>query len=205
MQSHQRQLHKLLLARDIDLDPSQCRASSLSAGDHAPPQILANTQWHGTELRGSRLTLFVSLIRPAAGLQAAEPNIRVSESTLSELEKTKIEMKKWLELPSISEVVVIKNADGTTSEHDLDVLAWWRDTGEKDFPRIAVMARQYLAIPASSATAERVFSFAGLTLSDLRKSLLDGTLEAIMWAKCGFPNVPLGRGNLVETNPELCD
>jgi hypothetical protein len=113
-------LLKLLLARDIDhLDPFQCRASSLSAGDHAPPQILANTQWHGTQLRGSRLTLFVSLIRPAAGLQAAEPSVRVSESTLSELEKTKIEMKKWLELPSISEVVVIKNADGTTSEHDL--------------------------------------------------------------------------------------
>lgn len=133
------------------------------------------------------------------------PSVQVSESTLSELDKTKIEMKKWLELPSISEVIVIKNADGTTSEHDLDVLAWWRDTGEKIFPRIAVMARQYLAIPASSATAERVFSYAGLKLSDLRKSLLDGTLEAIMWAKWGFPNVPLGRANLVETNPELCD
>jgi hypothetical protein len=32
------------------------------------------------------------------------------------------------------------------------------------------MSRQFLAIPAASATAERVFSFAGLTLSDLRKS-----------------------------------
>jgi hypothetical protein len=37
------------------------------------------------------------------------------------------------------------------------------------------MARQFLAIPAASATAERVFSFAGLTFSDLRKSLLEGT------------------------------
>ena len=36
------------------------------------------------------------------------------------------------------------------------------------------MTRQFLAIPAASATAERVFSFAGLTLSDLRKSLLEG-------------------------------
>ncbi len=47
------------------------------------------------------------------------------------------------------------------------------------------MARQFLTIPAASATAERVFSFAGLTLSDLRKSLLEGTLEAIMWVKWG--------------------
>ena len=67
------------------------------------------------------------------------------------------------------------------------------------------MARQSLAIPAASAPAERVFSFAGLTLSDLRKSLLEGTLEAIMWAKCGSPSIPLGRGDLHITHPELCE
>ena len=55
------------------------------------------------------------------------------------------------------------------------------------FPRIAVMVRQFLAIPAASATAECVFSFSGLTLSDLRKSLLEGTLEVIMWSKWGIP------------------
>ena len=64
---------------------------------------------------------------------------------------------------------------------------------------------QFLAIPADSATAERVFSFAGLTLSDLRKRLLEGTLEAIMWAKWGSPSIPLGRGDLDITHPELCD
>jgi hypothetical protein len=36
------------------------------------------------------------------------------------------------------------------------------------------MTRQFLTIPASSATVERVFSFAGLTLSDLRQRLLQG-------------------------------
>ncbi len=61
------------------------------------------------------------------------------------------------------------------------------------------------SIPAASATAERVFSFAGLTLSDLRKSLLEGTLEAIMWTKWGSPSIPLGRGDLHITHPELCD
>ena len=49
------------------------------------------------------------------------------------------------------------------------------------------------------------FSFAGLTLSDLCKSLLEGTLEAIMWAKWGSPGIPLGRGDLHITYPELCD
>ena len=69
---------------------------------------------------------------------------------------------------------------------------WWRDVGQARFPRNAVMARQFLAIPVVSATAERVFSFVGLTLSDLHKSLLAGTLEAIMWAKWGSPRVQTG-------------
>ena len=57
------------------------------------------------------------------------------------------------------------------------------------------MTRQFLSIPATSATTERVFSFAGLTLSELRKRLLEGTLEAIMWSKWGSPSIPLGRGD----------
>jgi hypothetical protein len=102
-------------------------------------------------------------------------------------------MQDWLQMPSIpSRTVIGKNEDGSDITQDVDVLAWWRDVGQARFPRISVMARQFLAIPAASATAERVFSFAGLTLSvaDLRKSLVEGTLEAIMWAKWGPPSIP---------------
>jgi hypothetical protein len=85
------------------------------------------------------------------------------------------------------------------------MLTSWSGEGTSDklvFPHISVMARQFLAIPAASVTAERVFSFAGLTLSDLRKSLLEGTLEATKW---GSPSIPLGRGDLHITHPELCE
>ena len=51
----------------------------------------------------------------------------------------------------------------------------WRDVGQGRFPRISVMTRQFLSIPATSTTDERVFNFPGLTLSDLCKSLLEGT------------------------------
>ena len=104
-----------------------------------------------------------------------------------------------------SSTVIGKNEEGSDIPQDVDVLVWWRDVGQTRFPRITVMTRQFLAIPAASATAERVFSFAGLTLSDLRKSLLEGILEAIMWAKWGSPSIPLGRGDLDITHPELCD
>ena len=70
-------------------------------------------------------------------------------------------------------VVIVKNEDGSDIAQDVDVLVWWRDVGQARFPRIAVIDRQFLTIPVTSATAERVFSFAGLTLSDLRKSLLE--------------------------------
>ncbi len=86
-----------------------------------------------------------------------------------------------LQMPAIqSSAVIGKNEDGSDITQDVDVLVWWRDVEHARFPRIAVMARQFLAIPAASATPERVFSFAGLTLSDLRKSLLEGTLQAII-------------------------
>ena len=61
-------------------------------------------------------------------------------------------------------------------------LDWWA-RNEHRFPHLALMARQYLGCPASSSSAERVFSLAGRLFSDLRQSMNDGTLEKRMWAK----------------------
>ena len=44
------------------------------------------------------------------------------------------------------------------------------------------MVRQYMAVPASSAGVERVFSAAGKMHDDLRKSVKDETLEASILA-----------------------
>ena len=90
-----------------------------------------------------------------------------------------------------SSVVIGKIEDGSDIPQDVDVLVWWRDVENED--KLVFLSRQFLTIPPASATAERVFSFAGLTLSDLRKRLLEDTLEVIMWVKWGFPSIPLGR------------
>ena len=42
-----------------------------------------------------------------------------------------------------------------------DPLVWWQQN-ENRFPHIAKMARQYLGVPAHSASVERVFSGVGL-------------------------------------------
>ncbi len=80
--------------------------------------------------------------------------------------------------------VIDKNEDGSDITQDVDVLVWWRDVENGD--RFVFLSRQFLTIPVTSATAERVFSFAGLTLSDLGKSLLESTIEGIM-TKIPFP------------------
>ena len=63
-----------------------------------------------------------------------------------------------------------------------DVLKWWA-SNETKFPALSVMARQYLGVPATSASAERLFSVAGRTYDDLRQNLKDEMLETTMWAR----------------------
>ena len=65
---------------------------------------------------------------------------------------------------------------------DTDPLMWWKQH-QQEFPRLARMTRQYLAVFASSSSPERLFSSVGLVKSDLRGSLLDTTLIDVMWAK----------------------
>ena len=66
--------------------------------------------------------------------------------------------------------------------NDTDPLMWWKQH-QQEFPRLSRMTRQYLSVPASSASPERLFSSVGLVKSDLWGSLLDTTLIDVMWAK----------------------
>ena len=65
-----------------------------------------------------------------------------------------------------------------------DLLDWW-SVNERRFPNVAKMAQQFLAVPASSVSVERLFSLAGRLYGDLRQAMNDGTvtLEERMWAK----------------------
>ena len=64
----------------------------------------------------------------------------------------------------------------------IGALQWWK-VNESRFPRVALMARQYLGVPATSASPERLFSSVGLVKTDICGSLLDSTIIDIMWAK----------------------
>jgi hypothetical protein len=65
---------------------------------------------------------------------------------------------------------------------DFDLLGWWKNH-EQDYPVLANMARDYLAVQASSVPSERVFSSSGLFISDRRTRLSNDTIQASMCLK----------------------
>jgi hypothetical protein len=65
---------------------------------------------------------------------------------------------------------------------DTDPLMWWKQHIQ-EFPRLVRMTRQHLAVPATSASPERLFRSVGLVKSDFRVRLLDNTLIDVMRAK----------------------
>ena len=74
------------------------------------------------------------------------------------VDKIKLELSNYRKENSISK--------------DQNPLEYWK-TEEKVFPLLAILARKYLCVQATSTTAERVFSKLGLMLTK-RRLCLDG-------------------------------
>ena len=58
-----------------------------------------------------------------------------------------------------------------------------------EFPLLSRCARYILAIPASSATSERIFSAGGLTVTSLRSNLAEDTVEDLLMIKLNLEKV----------------
>ncbi len=56
-----------------------------------------------------------------------------------------------------------------------DLLSWWKSRSIM-WPNLSKMARQFLALPATSGCVERLFTAGGVMHGDLRKRLKEDTL-----------------------------
>ena len=59
-------------------------------------------------------------------------------------------------------------------------LLWWKGNNDR-FPRLAILARRYLCIPATSVPSERVFSEAGLVVNRLRTRLTPEHVDMLIF------------------------
>lgn len=87
----------------------------------------------------------------------------------------------------------------------VDPIEWWR-TYESRFPNLSRMARDYLAIPATSVPSERCFSIAGSVLTKRRSSMTEGMANSIMCCKywLGFEEFcPQDLSQLIEVGEEV--
>lgn len=65
------------------------------------------------------------------------------------------------------------------ADGDEDILVWWKQH-TREYPCLARIARDYLAIPATSDPAERAFSAGANLVSDKRGSLNEETIRFCM-------------------------
>ncbi|KAJ4818878.1 Zinc finger BED domain-containing protein DAYSLEEPER [Rhynchospora pubera] len=72
--------------------------------------------------------------------------------------------------------------DDTAFEAEFDILAWWKLKVPK-YPVLSRLARDILAVPASTVASESTFSTSGRTLSVVRNSLNDESIEALICAQ----------------------
>ncbi len=68
-------------------------------------------------------------------------------------------------------------------ELDVATLDWWKENCAR-FPHVAILARKYLAIPCSSAPAERVFSQAKVLYARSRWRMAPETLSHLVFLRC---------------------
>lgn len=61
-----------------------------------------------------------------------------------------------------------------------DPLIWWRDH-EREYPLLALQAKQYLSIPGTSVPSERVFSTAGDIVTAQRSCLTPQHVDQLLF------------------------
>ena len=66
-----------------------------------------------------------------------------------------------------------------------DILLWWKSHAA-EFPRLSELAKHILCIPATSASSERNFSVAGLTIGKLRTKLHPKHVDDILFLRSNF-------------------
>jgi hypothetical protein len=90
------------------------------------------------------------------------------------------------------------------SSVDVDILKWWKSQAE-DLPLLAAVAKKILAIPATSASSERLFSSGGNVVTTQRTKLDPQLVEKLVFYHENWQKVEVKRWKLKEGDDEEDD
>lgn len=105
-------------------------------------------------------------------LQSCGTTVNTRSSTLSKLDED-FDDEFEEQVDELDRYISEKPAN-----RDMDVLSWW-NAHQTQFPRLACMARDYLAISATSVPSERLFSAGGNMVQDNRSRLVPKTIRMV--------------------------
>jgi UDP-2,3-diacylglucosamine pyrophosphatase LpxH len=131
---------------------------------------------------------YASLYNPAIGTtQPAQEDYNVNRSTnvgsqkrklsaflndISEVDQDKSDLEKYCSEP------LLRWPEG----ENFDILSWWKTHGSQ-YPVLAMVARDVLAIPASTVASESAFSAGGRVVDKYRSRLDPEVVEALICTK----------------------
>ena len=93
--------------------------------------------------------------------------ICTGEETIESVDMIKQEIARYLGSAISVEAI---STDKTNDKNKCVILEWWKKN-EIFYPRLSILARKYLCIPASSIPSERIFSLCGTLVSKKRSRL----------------------------------
>lgn len=118
--------------------------------------------------------------QPVASFGSSELSTETPETGLKALLKRRRLDRENSETLDANESTIELNRYLALEVDDVDPYLWWRENREK-FPTLAVLARKYLAVPATSVASERIFSYAGGIVTDNRNRLRDNAVSDIVF------------------------
>jgi hypothetical protein len=164
-------LRQRVVARMLVVDSSPPAPASASASDPDPAPAPAPAPAPTAQSRTVAEKVFGLLRKPTPPVIVPQPQL--ARQTLYE-EMVALEISRYRADAGLSycdESGVVQNP-----------LEWWRKN-EYLYPCLAKYAKRVLAIPATSAPSERVFSVAGQTVTKKRSRLTGYAVTLLVWLK----------------------
>ena len=142
-------------------------------------------------LASDQVDVFNLIVTDLMNSVSIDEGTQIKEEPETEVSQNPPKKSKFLEILQGDVVASTRSHNQRTAHEELhdyltetvrieNPLKWWQ-INEGRYPKLAKLAKVYLAVPATSVPSERTFSVAGQTVSKLRASLDSESVDQIIF------------------------